>query len=596
MEFWWSLIVLAFAYAICRFLFMLIPPNVPSIDVDASDVLEDVNQTQGNGFIYIPSRGRTQQSDKKVRCYEPATMKYLGDFPALMPAEVEERVAQARKAQKIWAKSSFKQRRQFLRILLKYIIEHQELICEVSSRDTGKTMVDASLGEIMTTCEKITWLLSEGEKWLKPEYRSSGRSMIHKKAKVEFHPLGVIGAIVSWNYPFHNIFNPMLAAVFSGNSIVIKVSENASWSGCFYFRIIQAALAAVGAPENLVDIITGFAETGEALVSSVDKIIFVGSPGVGKMIMKNAAETLTPVTLELGGKDPFIVCDDVDVAHVAQIAVRAALQSSGQNCAGAERFYVHKNIYPSFLSQVTKIVKSVLAGPPRGGKYDMGAICLLEHSDKLQALVDDAIEKGADIAARGSFGNLGDDAVDQYFPPTVIVNVNHTMRLMQEETFGPIMPIMKFSTDEEAVELANDSRFGLGCAVFSGNQRRAKEIASQIHCGFAAINDFAATYMCQSLPFGGVKDSGFGRFAGIEGLRACCLVKAVVEDRWWPYIKTKIPKPIQYPIAENGFDFQESLVEALYGLNIWDRLRALVNVLKMLTEQNTPANSKRNND
>ncbi|GLT81513.1 hypothetical protein SLA2020_528950 [Shorea laevis] len=596
MAFLWPLIVLAFAYAICRFLLMLIPPNVPSIEVDASDVLDDGNQAQDNSFIYIPSKGRTQQADRRVQCYEPATMKYLGYFPALTPAEVKDRVAQARKAQKVWAKSSFKQRRQFLRILLKYIIEHQELICEVSSRDTGKTMVDASLGEIMTTCEKITWLLSEGERWLKPEYRSSGRSMLHKRSKVEFHPLGVIGAIVSWNYPFHNIFNPMLAAVFSGNSIVIKVSENASWSGCFYFRIIQSALAAIGAPENLVDVITGFAETGEALVSSVDKVIFVGSPGVGKMIMRNASETLTPVTLELGGKDPFIVCEDVDVAHVAQIAVRAALQSSGQNCAGAERFYVHKDIYSAFVGQVTKIVKSVSAGPPLVGRYDMGAICVQDHSEKLQNLVNDAVEKGAEIMARGSFGPLGEGAVDHFFPPTVIVNVNHTMKLMQEETFGPIMPIMKFSTDEEAVKLANDSRFGLGCAVFSGSQWRAKEIASQIHCGVAAINDFASTYMCQSLPFGGVKDSGFGRFAGVEGLRACCLVKSVVEDRWWPFVKTVIPKPIQYPIAQNGFEFQESLVEALYGLNIWDRLRALVNVLKILTDKNSSTSHTRRSD
>ncbi|GKV45028.1 hypothetical protein SLEP1_g52157 [Rubroshorea leprosula] len=596
MAFWWTLIVLAFASAICRFLLMLIPPNVPSIDIDASDVLDDGNQTQESGFIYIPPKGRTQQADRKVKCYEPATMKYLGCFPAFTPAEVMDRVAQARKAQKVWAKSSFKQRRQFLRILLKYIIEHQKLICEISSRDTGKTMVDASLGEIMTTCEKITWLLSEGERWLKPEYRSSGRSMLHKRSKVEFHPLGVIGAIVSWNYPFHNIFNPMLAAIFSGNSIVIKVSENASWSGCCYFRIIQTALAAVGAPENLVEVITGFAETGEALVSAVDKIIFVGSPAVGKMIMRNASETLIPVTLELGGKDAFIVCEDVDVAHVAQIAVRAALQSSGQNCAGAERFYVHKDIYSSFVSQVEKFVKSVTAGPPLAGRYDMGAICLQDHSEKLQSLVDDALEKGAEIIARGRFGRLGEGAEDQFFPPTVLVNVNHTMKLMQEETFGPIMPIMKFSSDEEAVKLANDSRYGLGCAVFSGSQKRAKEIASQIHCGVAAINDFASTYMCQSLPFGGVKDSGFGRFAGVEGLRACCLVKSVVEDRWWPYVKTIIPKPIQYPVAENGFEFQESLVEALYGLNIWDRLRALVNVLKILSDKNSSASSNRRTD
>lgn len=580
------------AVAACKLLFKLIPPNVPSIDVDTSDVLDDGSQTKDNGYIFIPSK---RQADR-VKCYEPATMKYLGFFPALKPDEVKERVKHARKAQEVWSKSSFKQRRQFLRILLKYIIEHQQLICEISSRDTGKTMVDASLGEIMTTCEKITWLLSEGERWLRPEYRSSGRSMLHKRSKVEFYPLGVIGAIVSWNYPFHNIFNPMLAAVFSGNGIVIKISENASWSGCFYMRIIQAALASVGAPENLVDVITGFAETGEALVSSVDKVIFVGSPGVGRMIMRNASEMLTPVTLELGGKDAFIVCEDVDLSHVAQIAVRAAFQSSGQNCAGAERFYVHQDIHSSFVAEIVKIVKSISAGPPLAGKYDMGAICMQEHSERLQSLVNDAVDKGAEIVCRGSVGNIGAGAVDQYFPPTVLVNVNHTMKLLQEEVFGPIMPIMKFSSDEEAVKLANDSRYGLGCAVFSGSQRRARRIASQLHCGVAAINDFASNYMCQSLPFGGVKESGFGRFAGIEGLRACCLMKSVVEDRWWPYIKTKIPKPIQYPVAENGFEFQESLVETLYSLNIWDRLRALVNVLKILSEHNTPAHVKKRKD
>ncbi|KAL0904397.1 hypothetical protein M5K25_026500 [Dendrobium thyrsiflorum] len=586
MAFWWPLLVLGIAFVICRFLLLLIPPNVPSIEVDASDVLEDGSQTKENSYIYIPSKGKQVQKDK-VQCYEPATMKYLGFYPALTSDEVRMHVAQARKAQKIWANSSFRQRRQFLRILLKYIIEHQALICEVSSRDTGKTMVDASLGEIMTTCEKITWLLAEGERWLKPEFRSSGRSMLHKRSKVEFHPLGVIGAIISWNYPFHNIFNPMLAAVFSGNGVVIKVSEHSSWSGCFYFRIIQAALLAVGAPDNLVHVITGFAETGQALVSSVDKIIFVGSPGVGRMIMQRASETLIPVTLELGGKDAFIVCEDVDVPHVVQIAVRGALQSSGQNCAGAERFYVHRDIYPTFVAQIVKLVKSVTAGPPLSGKYDMGAICMQEHADKLQNLVNDAVEKGAEIVGRGSFGNLGEDVVDQFFPPTVIVNVNHTMKLMQEEAFGPIIPIMKFDTDEEVIKLANDSNYGLGCAVFSGNQKRAIAIVSQIHCGVAAVNDFASTYMCQSLPFGGVKHSGFGRFAGVEGLRACCLVKSVVEDRWWPYIKTKIPKPIQYPISDNGFEFQETLVEALYGLNLWDRLRALVGVLKMISEQNS---------
>ncbi|KAL5158060.1 Aldehyde dehydrogenase 22A1 [Glycine soja] len=613
MAFWWPLLVLALAFAICKFLLILIPPKVPSIDVDASDVLDDGSLTQENSFIYVPPRGTAQQSSGKVQCYEPATMKYLGYVPALTPDEAPDMLT----GQGASGKST-----EGTKNVGEDKLQEKAPLFTISSRDTGKTMVDASLGEIMTTCEKINWLLSEGEQCLKPEYRSSGRAMLHKRSKVEFHPLGVIGAIVSWNYPFHNIFNPMLAAVFSGNGIVIKISEHASWSGCFYFRIIQSALAAIGAPEELVEVITGyslilypsffllgfnhiciyslnwtfltrFAETGEALVASADKVIFVGSPGVGKMIMSNAAETLIPVTLELGGKDVFIVCEDADVDHVAQVAVRAALQSSGQNCAGAERFYVHRNIYASFVSKVTKIIKSVTAGPPLAGKYDMGALCMHAHSEKLEALINDALDKGAEIIARGSFGHIGEDAVDQYFPPTVIVNVNHSMRLMQEEAFGPIMPIMKFSSDEEVVRLANDSKYGLGCNVFSGSQSRAREIASQIHCGLAAVNDFAATYMCQSLPFGGVKNSGFGRFGGVEGLRACCLVKSVVEDRWWPFIKTVIPKPIQYPVAENGFEFQESLVEALYGLSVWDRLQALVNVLKMLTEQNSTSGSRK---
>ncbi|KAI3459216.1 hypothetical protein Pfo_015879 [Paulownia fortunei] len=451
MAFWLPLLVIAFACAICRFLLMLIPSNVPSIDVDASDVLDDGNQTKENSFIYIPSRRHTD----KVQCYEPETMKYLGHFPALKPDEVKERVALARKSQRIWAKSSFKQRCQFLRILLKYIIEHQELICEVASCDTGKTMVDASLGEIMTTCEKITWLLSEGE------YQS--------------------GVIVSWNYPFHSAFNPMLAAVFLGNSIVIKVSEHASWS--------------------------------ESLVSSVNKIIFVGSLGVGKIIMGNAAYTLILVTRELCGKDAFIVCEDVDVPHL-------------------RGFFVHKNIYFSFVAKVVKIVKYVTAGPPLVGKYDIGAICMQKHSGKLQSLVRDSLDKAAEIVGRGSVGNIGEGAVDQYFPPTVIVNVNHTMKLMQEEAFGPIMPIMNLVLMKRP------------------SQRRAKEIASHLHCGVTAFNDFAST--SYSLPFGGVKDSGFGRFAGVEGLRACCLVKYVVVDRWWLLIKTKIPKPIQLPARKRS--------------------------------------------
>ncbi|XP_024539998.1 aldehyde dehydrogenase 22A1 [Selaginella moellendorffii] len=583
MDVLWAVAILAILFYLCRLLMLLIPPVVPEIVVDTSDVMLGKGGDD-DSYIYV-ARRRSGDEDT-VHCYDPATMKYLGQLPALNFDEVSDHVARAREAQKKWARSSFEKRRQLLRILLKYTIDHQELICEVSARDSGKTLVDAALGEILTTCEKITWLVGQGEQWLQPEYRSAGRMMLHKTARVEYSPIGVIGAIVPWNYPFHNILNPMVSAVFAGNAIVIKVSEHASWSAFFYSRIIKAALRAAGAPADLVHVITGYGETGKALVSLVDKLIFVGSTAVGKMVMEQAAKTLTPVVLELGGKDPFIVCEDADVLQVAQIAARAALQSSGQNCAGAERFYIHAQIYQQFVDEVVRIVRTVRMGPPLEGLFDMGAVCIQEHTDRLQALVNDAVTKGAEIAVRGDLvlPDFGNSVVGQFYPPTVLLNVNHSMRLMQEEIFGPIIPIMKFHSDDEAITLANDSNFGLGCSVFSANKERAVAIASKIYCGMAAINDFAVTYMCQSLPFGGVKNSGFGKFAGVEGLRGCCLVKSIAEDRF-SFFKTVIPKPLQYPVAENAFQFEEALVRMFYGLTVVEKFQGLVNLVKIFTEQ-----------
>ncbi|KAL2643603.1 hypothetical protein R1flu_011190 [Riccia fluitans] len=590
MDPWQTMLALGAVFVICRLILWLLPEHIPALNVDVSDVLGVENKQNEENNTFVPGSGSGGRADR-VPCYDPATMQHLGYFPVMEPDEVRQVVTRAREAQIVWATTGFNQRRLLLKVLLKYILEHQELICRVSAKDSGKTMLDATLGEILTTCEKISYLLKEGERVLRPQYRSTGMLMIHKSARVEYHPLGVIGAIVPWNYPFHNIFNPLVAAVFSGNAIVIKVSEHASWSGFFYSRIIQSALKAVGAPADLVHIITGYAETGSALVSSVDKLIFVGSTTVGRKVMETAAKTLTPVTLELGGKDPVVICEDADLSQVIHLAVRATLQSGGQNCAGAERFYVHESIHDEFVKEVAKIVKSVRVGPPLEGICDVGAICMPDHVEKLEMLVRDAVEKGAEIVARGNL--LPTDSPGQFFPPTVLINVNHSMRLMQEEIFGPILNIMKFKTDEEAVRLANDSSFGLGSSVFSGSKNRANAIASKLYCGMAAINDFATGYLCQSLPFGGVKESGFGRFAGEEGLRALCIVKAVCEDRI-PFVKTNIPKPLQYPVADNAFQFQESLIRMLYGLSWTAKLTGLLDLIKSLSPKKVDGQKQSN--
>ena len=222
-------------------------------------------------------------------------------------------VAKARAAGQEWRHSSFAQRKRLLNIILKYTLENQEEICRISAADSGKPMVDAAFGELIVTCEKIHWLINEGEQWLKPESRSAGRMMFYKKARVEYVPLGVVGAIVPFNYPFHNIFNPLTAAVYAGNAIVIKVSEHGSWSALHYKKAIDAALAAAGAPADLVQIITGYGDAGHALVTSgVDKLIFVGSTGVGRRVMEAAAANLTPVVGEF-------ICKKVKTSYLALI-------------------------------------------------------------------------------------------------------------------------------------------------------------------------------------------------------------------------------------------------------------------------------------
>ena len=367
-------IAFKFALALLKAVSSLLEAQPPKIVVELtkeeqSEVLDGYPKFDTSRLI-----GETQ----KVFLWDPSTMDYLGETKAMSEDEVKATVTRARVAQSVWKKSSFTQRRLLMRTMLRYITENQENCARVAVRDSGKTLLDAIIGEVLVTCEKLTWLANCGEEYLRPEPRATGRMMMMKNVYVEFIPLGVIGAIVPWNYPFHNVFNPVSAALFSGNAIVIKVSEYASWSIGYYKRIIDACLDAVGAPRDLVQFVVGYGATGSALVTSgVDKVIFVGSPGVGVMVARTAATNLTPVVLELGGKDPFVVCDDVDVKSIVQTACRGVWQNMGQNCAGPERFFVYEKVYDEFCDGVTSIVKKMKTGPSLGDKFvDCGAICM----------------------------------------------------------------------------------------------------------------------------------------------------------------------------------------------------------------------------
>lgn len=556
-----SLVLLELKFGIVRFIVSMIAQTIerytaPTIKVEAPKTRFDAAPSATQ--LTPQSAGAGQ-----IQCFDKGTNAPLGLVRAIPTDEVKAIVARARVAQEKWAKTSFSTRRKLMFSLLDYVIANQRLICETASVECGKTMMDGTLGEILTTLEKLRWTAAHGEDVLQEEVRDVGLITMHKRAAVNYVPFGVIGAIVSWNYPFHNIYGPMISALFAGNAFVGKVSEYSSYYAKFYESIVREGLKQLGQSPDLVTFLTGFAETGEALVSSADKITFIGSPGVGKLVMRKASETLTPVVLELGGKDPAIILEDADLEQVIPIVMRGTYQNCGQNCVGLERILVHASIHDKLVNILVEKVKKLTQGAASTGSVkDLGAMTMGPASvKKIQKLVDESVASGAKVLVGGKA------TTDQFFPPTIMVNVTSKTPIAVEEVFGPILVVMKFSSDEEAIHLVNDCPYGLGSSVFSANTARAKSIADRLKTGMVNVNDFGINYLCQSLPFGGVKVSGFDRFAGREGLRGNCVVRASTTDRI-PGVKTVIPPILQYPIQESAFVFMENLVRVLYGTTL----------------------------
>lgn len=556
-------------------------PEPPKVTVTMT---KEESSTKLEGYPKFDPKLLNGES-KVVHLWDPSTMDYFGKVNAMNEDEVRAIVNKARVAQQEWCKSSFATRRLLMRTMQRFITENQENCARVAVRENGKTMLDALIGEVLVTCEKLAWLASSGEQYLQPEYRDTGRMMMMKKVHVEYVPLGVIGAIVPWNYPFHNLFNPVSAALFSGNAIVIKVSEYASWSHQYYKRVIDACLDAVGAPRDLVQFVVGYGATGSALVTSgVDKVIFVGSPAVGAIVARTAAANLTPVVLELGGKDPFIVCEDADCSPaggIVQTACRGVWQNMGQNCAGPERFFIYEKVFDEFVAGVEGVVRNMKTGSSLGDtSIDCGAITMGPRQlEAYQRLVDDAVAKGARLV-HGGYIPKGSDPLAKgcFYPPTVLADVPENAFIAQEEIFGPIMCIFKVkdNSDIEAIRMANNCDFALSSCVFSKDATRASQLAKQIHAGMSAVNDLeGCTYMSQSLPFGGFKKSGYDRFAGPEGLRGLCLIRSVCEDKV-PFITNSIPPPMHYPSTGVGAAFAMGLINMFYSTSLGGNVMGMV--------------------
>ena len=519
-----------------------------------------------------PSRDAT-----RTEGVEPATLEPLGTVPVDGPDDVREAVARAREAQAIWARSSFADRRDLLRKIMAHVLDHADELCEVIVRDSGKTRENAMFGEIWPVCEKMRWTIAHGERHLRPERVSSGL-FLHKKATILYQPLGVIGVICPWNYPLQNILGPTIPALFAGNGVVVKVSEQVAWSSERFQRIFDEALDAVGYPRELVRILNGYGATGAALVrSGVDKVIFTGSVENGRRILEGSVENLTPVILELGGKDPFIVCEDAHLEQAVHAVLTGVFIAAGQNCMAAERVLVHAKIYDDFVARVTQEVSRLRVGCSLEETVDMGAIVSDPQLAIVERLVNDALAKGA----RALVGGKRSDRRGRFFEPTVLVDVRPDMAIMQEELFGPVMAILRVESDEEAIRIANATRFGLGSTVMTRSRARARKIAEALRVGSCTVNDFGFTYMAQDLPFGGVGDSGFGRLNGREGLRACTNVKAVLEDR---FPGLHLPAKL-YPVQEGVYDLVRGAMQVLYQPTLRGRARGVASLVKSLAKR-----------
>lgn len=516
---------------------------------------------------------------EQIACFNPATGQRLGQRPSAGAQGVTDAVSRARSAQLQWAKSSYRQRRAVLQHIIDHTLEHVDELCAAIVEDSGKTFENALLGEVMPVCNKIRWLIKYGEKHLKPEKVPSGLLM-HKAGRIEYRPLGVVACIVPWNYPFQNIFGSLVAPLMAGNSVVLKVSEALAWSSARFQQVIDEALTREGFSTDTVQIINGHGETGAALVrSGVDKILFIGSVNNGRRIIEGSAEHLTPVVMELGGKDPLIVCDDANLERAVHAALGGCFINLGQNCIASERVIVNAAVHDAFVAEVGRLANAMRQGVPQHpGALDVGSITTPQQLAIIDALVEDAKAAGARVVAGGRKG----DGPGNFYPPTVLADITPDMRIATQEVFGPVMCIMRVDSDAQAVELANATELGLQSSVFSRDQKRAERIAAQLQTGATSINDFGLCYLNQDLPFGGVKYSGFGRMNGRDGLRAYTNAKAVLKDRFGFGPAAKL-----YPVGPHDYVKARSTIRLLFTKGLGNKLRALTDLIRISLQSGT---------
>src|SRR5215207_8156500 len=464
----------------------------------------------------------------EIRVENPATGEFVASVPRIAPADVAALGARARAAQPAWEALEFDGRGEILRRAQKWVVENSDRIARTIVSETGKTYDDALIAEIGYVASAFGFWAKHAPRLLADEkVRASSPFLVGRRLVVRYRPLGVIGVIGPWNYPLTNSFGDCIPALAAGNTAVLKPSQSTPLTSL----LMAEGLRESGLPEDVYLVATGDGAAGEALIDEVDMIMFTGSTATGKRVLERAARTLTPVSLELGGKDPMIVLADADLERAANAATYYSMQNGGQTCISVERVYVEAPVYDDFVQRVARKVGELRQGAPGPeGSVDVGAMTFEPQLEIVQRHVDAAREAGATVLVGGRPGS----GPGRFFEPTVLTDVDHSMACMTEETFGPTLPIMRVADAEEAVRLANDSSYGLGASVWTKDVARGEQLARRVEAGAVCVNDAQLNYLALELPMGGWKASGLGSRHGADGIRKYTRRQSLLVTRMAP--------------------------------------------------------------
>jgi acyl-CoA reductase-like NAD-dependent aldehyde dehydrogenase len=474
---------------------------------------------------------------REVVSYDPATGEEVGRAPLCSEEDVARAVARAREAQKGWGALSFRERARLVMRARAIVLEEMDGVAALISRESGKPAAEAIAMEIVPTLDLMQFFARKSARLLRPEkidiglYRFLGRASF-----VEYRPLGVVAVISPWNFPWAIPLGEVVMALMAGNSVVLKPSELTPLVALKIGDVFTRA----GLPDGLLEIVTGDGSTGAALTeAAVDKVMFTGSVATGRRVAEAAARRLTPVVLELGGKDPMIVFEDADLDAASSAAVWGAFANSGQACASVERCYVQESVAEDFTARVVEKVKALRQAVGTEEGADLGAMSSERQLRTVEEHVRDAVSRGARVLTGGCRAR-GLREGGAFHEPTVLVGVDHSMTVMREETFGPVLPLMTFREESEALGLANDSQFGLTASVWTRDLRRGRRVASRVEAGTVMVNEVLYTHGIAQTPWGGVKQSGLGRTHGRLGLLELVAPHHIhvnrltlLQDVWW---------------------------------------------------------------